>query len=53
MFTEDELRIIRKHLVDMGYIRFPTTEEEKLIEKVTRLISEVHFTKDIMEGEGP
>jgi hypothetical protein len=46
MFTEDELRIIRKHLVDMGYIRYPTTEEEELIEKVTRLIAEVHFKKE-------
>ena len=46
VFTEDELRIIRRHLVDMGYLRFPTTEETFLIEKVTKLISELHFIKE-------
>jgi hypothetical protein len=46
MFTEDELRIIRKHLVDMGYLRFPTTEETFLIEKVTKLINDLHFIKE-------
>jgi len=46
VFTEDELRIIRKHLVDMGYLRFPTTEETFLIEKVTKLITEFHFIKE-------
>ncbi len=68
MFAEEELRLLRKSMTDLGYIRYPTTEEEELIAKLTRLINELHFIKkrddersktrtwrpnDIMEGEGP
>ena len=50
MFTEDELRSIRKQIKTVEYIRTLTTAEEALLLKVTKLINEVHFNgkkKDI------
>lgn len=43
MFAEQELRLLRKSMVDLGYIRYPTTGEEELIAKLTKLINELHF----------
>jgi hypothetical protein len=43
MFTEDELRTIRKQFKSVEYIRTLTTNEEKLLLKITKLIREVHF----------
>lgn len=50
MFTEDELRTIRKQFKAVQYIRTLTTKEEKLLLKITKLISEVHFNGKTREA---
>ena len=43
MFTEAELRLIRKNMVSLEYVRELSSDEDKLIEKLKKLINELHF----------
>ena len=46
MFTEDELRNIRRQFKAIQHVRHLTTEEELILLKITKLISEIHFKKE-------
>jgi uncharacterized protein YbcV (DUF1398 family) len=46
MFNETELRNIRKLYKAVQYVRHLTHEEELILLKITKLISEIHFRKD-------
>jgi hypothetical protein len=46
MFTEDELRSIRSVYKAIQYVRNLTLDEELLLLKITKLISEMHFKKN-------
>ncbi len=43
MFTEEELKLIRSDIVSLGYVRELSEAEDKLLDKLNKLICEVHF----------
>jgi hypothetical protein len=45
MFTVAELRLIRANMTSLGYVRELSVEEDKLLEKINKLIVRVHFNK--------
>jgi hypothetical protein len=46
MFNEDELRSIRSVYKAIQYVRNLTLDEELILLKITKLISEMHFKKN-------
>lgn len=45
MFDENELRIIRRGLIDISYVRELSHAEVELVDKLNKMITEVHFNK--------
>ena len=46
MFTEEELRIIKVDIASLGYVRELSEAEDKLLDKINKLIVRKHFNED-------